>query len=160
MYSVLEIATYFIHRSNAEQIPINNKKLQKLVYYAQVWYMALYNQKLFSEKIEAWIHGPAVSKLYTRYKDFMLANIPDVKLSKKLTPITIEFLAEIWDRYGKFDGEILEQLTHNELPWQMARNKLNSNARSTKEIDLLMAKNFYAELRNKYIAGSTPGLTD
>ena|SRR5688572_2660851 len=154
MYSVLEIATFFIHRSNSENKPITNKKLQKLVYYAQVWYLAFYNQKLFNERIEAWIHGPAISKLYTKYKDYMSVNIPDVKVSKKLTDTTIEFLEDVWSKYGKYDGEYLEQLTHNELPWQLARQKLDTNSRSTKEIDLILAKNFYAQLRDKYESGN------
>jgi uncharacterized phage-associated protein len=37
---------------------ITNLKLQKLLYYTQAWYLAFTGQPLFSESIEAWVHGP------------------------------------------------------------------------------------------------------
>lgn len=49
--SAIQVAEYFIHCSNKAGIPITNKKLQKLVYYAQAWSLVLNDTKLFSEKI-------------------------------------------------------------------------------------------------------------
>ena len=62
--SALTVADYFLYKANKEKKPITNKKLQKLVYYAQAWSLVLNNKKLFSEPIEAWVHGPAVRSLY------------------------------------------------------------------------------------------------
>ena len=51
------------------------KKIQKLVYYAYAWFIALNNQSsdnientLFNEQPEAWIHGPVFPSLYRQYK--------------------------------------------------------------------------------------------
>ncbi|WP_366513810.1 type II toxin-antitoxin system antitoxin SocA domain-containing protein [Planktotalea sp.] len=43
-------------------------KLQKLVYIAYGWHLALSGKKLFTEEIEAWKHGPVVPSLYHEFK--------------------------------------------------------------------------------------------
>ena len=47
-----------------------NLKLQKLVYYAQAWHLALRDVPLFEEDFEAWVHGPVIPALYQEYKKF------------------------------------------------------------------------------------------
>lgn len=148
MHSALEIATYFIHKSHSENKPIVNKKLQKLVYYSQVWHLVFYGSKLFKEGIEAWIHGPVIPKLFTKYKNY--SDIPDTKVSKTIKAATLEFLDDVWVKYGKYDADYLESLTHSELPWQQTRQRIDENSRSTKEIDIIQAKNYYAGLLAKY----------
>ena len=59
---------FFIVRSNESSRPLTNKKLQKLIYYAQAWNMAFNGEPIFEEKIEAWIHGPVVPEVYNEYK--------------------------------------------------------------------------------------------
>ena len=56
----LVIAKYFLTKKS-----LTPKKIQKLVYYAYSWFIALNNQSenqisnfLFNEEPEAWIHGP------------------------------------------------------------------------------------------------------
>ena len=46
---------------------ITNLKLQKLVYYSQAWFLGIYQKPLFSDKIEAWVHGPVVPALCRPY---------------------------------------------------------------------------------------------
>ena len=62
--SAQQIADYLIAFSHSVGDPISNLKLQKLLYYAQAWYLALHNEPLFPESIEAWVHGPAVPPVY------------------------------------------------------------------------------------------------
>ncbi|MBD5559274.1 MAG: DUF4065 domain-containing protein [Clostridia bacterium] len=38
--------------------PITTMKLQKLLYYAQVWSLVWDENELFPEKFEAWANGP------------------------------------------------------------------------------------------------------
>ena len=68
--SAQKIAEYFVWKGQAEKQPITNKKLQKLLYYAQAWSLVVRDQKLFKDKIEAWVHGPAVRDVYLEYKRF------------------------------------------------------------------------------------------
>ena len=70
MFSVFSVADFFLARAS-----MSPKKLQKLVYYAYAWTLALLNEtiddlhfRLFHNKIEAWVHGPVVPDLYQQYK--------------------------------------------------------------------------------------------
>jgi len=147
MPSAKVIADFFIWKSSKENKIITNKKLQKLLYYAQAWYLAIEDKPLFNDKIEAWIHGPTVRDVYFTYRDFGFGAIKkDVsddieKELKEQKPI----LDSVWGVYGKFDGDYLEELTHNELPWQEAREGLELNMASENEISVDTMKKFYRE---------------
>jgi len=58
--TVSKIANYFIYVANETGSYLSNLKLQKLLYYAQAWHLALYGISLFDEEFEAWIHGPVI----------------------------------------------------------------------------------------------------
>jgi uncharacterized phage-associated protein len=64
--SCVEIAKYFLVQVEEELgDSISNLKLQKLVYYAQGFNLALFDgNPLFDEEIQAWTHGPVVPALY------------------------------------------------------------------------------------------------
>lgn len=144
--SALEVGLYFLYLANKEKKPITNKKLQKLVYYAQVWSFALNDKKLFNDKIEAWVHGPAIPKLYSKFKVFEFNPIKiDTKDAKfRFNPSQKKLLDNVWKVYGKYDAEYLEALTHSELPWQEARQGLEASDPSSNAINLETAKLFYA----------------
>lgn len=143
-----QIAEYFIDRANKERKPITNKKLQKLVYYAQAWSLVINREKLFTEKIEAWVHGPAIRSLYVKYKEFGFNPIqrkinPDTIDS--INPKTKKILDSVWDVYGKLDSAYLELLTHSEKPWLEAREGLQNYEHSENEISIKTMFDFYSE---------------
>lgn len=146
--TALSIAEYFIDKANQEKQLITNKKLQKLVYYAQAWSLVLKGQKLFDESIEAWVHGPAIKSVYSRYKSFGFSpihkEIDEVSLIG-LSKETKRLLDNIWSIYGKFDGDYLELLTHSERPWQEAREGLQGSENSENEISMKTMKSFYSQ---------------
>jgi len=142
---------YFLYLANQERKPITNKKLQKPVYYAQAWSLVLNNKKLFSDPIEAWVHGPAVRSLYVRYKKF---GFDPIQEEVKANTLSIagqakKLLDSIWKLYGKMDAGYLEMLTHSERPWQEAREGLQSFESSGKEISLKTMKSYYSEKLEK-----------
>jgi len=64
MLTCHDVARYFLTLMSEENGDlISNLKLQKLVYYAQGSSLALWGNPLFSEKIEAWLHGPVIPVL-------------------------------------------------------------------------------------------------
>ncbi len=142
-----DIGRYFLYLANNENKIITNKKLQKLVYYAQAWSLVLHKKKLYSEPIEAWVHGPAIRSLYVQYKKFGFEPIrEDVRIgmidfSKKIKNL----LDNVWKIYGKMDAGYLEMLTHSEKPWQEAREGIQGSESSNNEILLKTMKNFYTE---------------
>lgn len=142
--SVDLIAQYFIWKAQKEKNELTNKKLQKLLYYAQAWNLVFKDKPLFKEKIEAWVHGPAVRSIYNKYMRYGFNSISesgkDIPTKKGLT----KFLDNVWKVYGKFDGDYLEDLTHNEYPWQEARRGLEESEPSSRVIDLKIMKRYYS----------------
>lgn len=144
--TALDVAFYFIKKGAEEKKPISNKKLQKLVYYAQVWSLVLNNEKLFKEQMEAWVHGPAIPSLYERFKEFGSEPIilENEELKFNLSKKQEEVLDNVWQVYGKYDANYLEVLVHSELPWQKAREGLSLSEPSQNKINLNTAKKYYA----------------
>lgn len=121
---IFSIACYFIQKNKVENKGLTNKKLQKLLYYSQAWSLVLLNKKLFTDPIEAWVHGPAIKKVYEFFKGYGFQEIPsefDDSCLASLKNDETKILDTIWDVYGKYDGNYLEVLSHSESPWQLAR---------------------------------------
>ncbi|WP_052659579.1 Panacea domain-containing protein [Bacillus alveayuensis] len=107
--------------------PMTHKKLQKLCYYAYSWYLTLYGERLFSNRIEAWVHGPVCPDLYHEYKHHgwqEIEVIQELPQSIAENPDVYEFIKEVFDSYGHLNGDELEYLTHMEEPWKEARGDL------------------------------------
>jgi uncharacterized phage-associated protein len=138
MIDCLNVARYFIVRAYEDGIEaeMTNMKVQKLLYYAQSLHLALYDEPLFDEEIQAWRYGPVCPPAYRFYSEFeaqqlpipgkeYLSQIPDEK--KKL-------LKEIWGYFGGYHAYRLSDMTHLEFPWKKARKGLPPEARSTEPI--------------------------
>ena len=123
MISGHDIAKYFLAQIDEDAGDlISNLKLQKLLYYAQGFNLALYDEPLFPESIEAWTHGPVVPEVYHEYKDFGSNAIPipsNVDFSK-YDQQTRELLDEVYSVYGQFSAWKLRNMTHDEEPWKNA----------------------------------------
>lgn len=122
MLTCQDIADYFITRVDEETDElISNLKLQKLVYYAQGFHLAMYDRPLFREPIRAWFHGPVVPELYHKYKQYGANGIPrpedGIDLSKYEKHVC-ELLDEVHEVYGQFSAWKLRDLTHAEPPWK------------------------------------------
>jgi len=145
---ILLLSEYFISKNKKENLGLSNKKLQKLLYYAQAWSLVLNDQKIFNDKIEAWVHGPAIPLVYFTFKDFGFKDI-DIKFdTKEFDSIAKEdkkILDEVWRVYGKFDAPYLEALSHNETPWQEARKGLLPHEMSDNEISTESMKQYYGQ---------------
>ena len=141
-----EVVDFFIVKSAEEKIPLTNKKLQKLIYYAQAWNLVFNNKPLFDDTIEAWIHGPVVPSVYRIYKKYGREEITEkVSFDKKLfTKEELETLDEVWETYGKFDGDYLEILSHSEDPWSIARGDAELREKSSSEISQSIMKDYYS----------------
>jgi len=137
------IADYFIWLANETGSYLSNLKLQKLVYYAQAWYLAIYEQPLFDEDFEAWIHGPVIPALYQKYKSFgwkpILKDIEPPPFSQEIQ----DFLKELTEVYFGSDAFELEQMTHREDPWIKARGNLPLDVPSNAIISKESMRNYY-----------------
>jgi len=145
------VTEYFLFLAEKCKRKLTNKKLQKLLYYAQAWSLALTGQTIFNEPIEAWIHGPVVPSIYRRFKKYGFGLIEDAGSEDLLSLKGIKsVLDEVWRVYGKYDAGYLELLTHSEDPWIFARNDLDTKKASKAVISIDSMLHFYTTLLNKY----------
>ena len=141
MEDVRDIALWFLSKDS-----MTHKKLQKLCYYAQAWHYALLSKPLFTEEIQAWIHGPVCPALYTRYSFYGWTPIKKFRKEPfKFSAETLSVLRAVYNTYAKFTGEQLEALTHSESPWREARGNLKPYEPSEATISVESMKKYYAE---------------
>jgi uncharacterized phage-associated protein len=116
-----DVAKYFLTKTDEDAgDSISNLKLQKLLYYAQGFCLALHNQPLFDEPIFAWRHGPAIRRIYADYADYGSGPIPIPSGfdPTKLDPEVSDLLDEVYTVYGQFSAWRLREMTHSEPPWR------------------------------------------
>ena len=121
-YSVIEIANKIVANTDATQgETISNLKLQKLLYYMQGFFIAVFDKPLFAEPIEAWQYGPVVRKAYFHFKDFGNAAIVLPEEAKITTLSNQEEILfnDVMNEYGQFSAIKLMNMTHDELPWKI-----------------------------------------
>ena len=120
----IEVALFFIDLFNKDnRFIITNLKLNKLLYFAQGWYLSKYNMPLFDEPIEAWDFGPVVPSVYQVYKPFgrnhiMIDRNEDSFDESKVSVEQLELLIDVYNNYSKYSANELVDMTHVERsPW-------------------------------------------
>lgn len=124
-YSSLSVANFFIGKSFQTGTPITPMKLQKLIYYAHGWHLALLNRSLINEEIHAWSYGPVIQSVYHEFKHFGKGAIsekapfpfggdypePDNEETQQLLNI-------IWEKFSPLSAIELSNATHMPgTPW-------------------------------------------
>lgn len=121
-------------------------KLQKLVYYCQAWHLVWEDQPLFAERVEAWANGPVVRDLYSSHRgSYTVSSWPLGKISN-LIPAERSTIDAVLKFYGHRSGKWLSALTHQERPWNEARQGVSSGHRNNREITPAMMADYYASL--------------
>ena len=136
------VANYFLDRAKRDRIPMTQMKIQKLVYIAHGWHLAMLDRPLIREKIEAWRWGPVIPDLYHDLKEFgnqpvtresveiviegtaVNLRAPKISFADRDTDKTKILLDRVWRVYHGYTAAQLSAMTHREeTPWQeMARN--------------------------------------
>lgn len=138
MANCLDFAQFFIIKAyeNGQEGQMTNMKLQKLLYYSQSLHLALFDECLFKEEIQAWRYGPVCPKAYHFYSEFEAEQlpIPNQDFFAQIPSSCQDLVEEVWDYFGQHHAYYLSGMTHVEFPWQKARKGLPSYARSTEPI--------------------------
>ncbi|MEH1871332.1 Panacea domain-containing protein [Nostoc sp.] len=138
MIDCLNVARYFIVRAYEDGIEaeMTNMKVQKLLYYAQSLHLAMYDEPLFEEEIQAWRYGPVCPPAYRFYSEFEAKQlpIPSLELLLEIPDDKRQLLEEVWEYFGGYHVYQLSGMTHLEFPWKKVRLGLLPEASSTKAI--------------------------
>jgi uncharacterized phage-associated protein len=125
-YEAKAVANYFLDLAEGSGSSLNPMKIQKLVYFAHGWNLAVHDAPLIDESVEAWPYGPVIPTLYHEFKKFgrgpitakarNLQNIIGTKLLWVTPGVgdeeTMDLLATVWEGYGSYSAVQLSNMTH------------------------------------------------
>jgi len=137
-YNVIQVANWLIEKSNNTDNGdlMTNLKLQKLLYYLQGYYLAVFDKPLFDDEIEAWQYGPVVPDVYYEFNAFgKNALQPTDSGTAQFTNEEEELLNEVFEVYNEFSAVGLMHRTHNEPTWKnvpTAKGSIITKERMTK----------------------------
>lgn len=162
-YRAEDIARYIIKTCSDREYGISNRKLQKLLYFVQAYFLveADYQKKAFFDRIEAWTFGPVVPSVYRKFRRFGAMTIPFER-----TYITedegshwgvkrvdyndgaisdhdkkgINSVIEMFKDYSAVD---MMNLTHTQQPWLQAYDP--ESPRENKEITPQSIKDYFSD---------------
>ena len=114
----------------------NQMWLQKLVYIAHGWNLAINDAPLVSGRIEAWDGGPVMRPIWDHIRDFgrnadgLFGRTPEHTYEAELSDSEKAVIEHVWKRYGGYTGQQLSDMTHQEgTPWSNAYFGRGRNAR-------------------------------
>jgi uncharacterized phage-associated protein len=144
--SIFDVAAHILARKGE----IGAMKLHKLLYYCQAWSLVWDDRPLFTERIEAWVNGPVVRRLYAAHRRAF--SVPPVLIAQcqgraeRLNQTQRETVDAVLKFYGDRDAQWLSDLTHSEAPWQKARAGVERHERCENEITLVSMAEYYSSL--------------
>lgn len=138
--------------------------LQKLLYFIQGVYSALYGKPIFEEDCRAWVHGPVYPEVYELFRDFKYNPIDDARFA--LLEGTADALTEeeknvidlVVNTFGMYGGKVLERITHNEEPWKEARKGYGDSIPSSEPLPKDRIMRYYVAIKQKYGIDTEEGL--
>ena len=155
-YKAAAIANYFIRKAGKKH-ELTPMKLQKLVYIAHGWYLAIYDEPLIEELVEAWKFGPVIQSLYYELRKYgadpVTEEIKDVVFvdgTYKFEAVPVptdenvtELLDAVWKNYSRYSAFELSNLTHQiGTPWYKVYNNKNKTEKTAIIEDQAIRKHF------------------
>lgn len=115
---------------SADSFGVSHLKIQKMLYFCQGYYLGLYNEPLFDDKIEAWQHGPVVPSVYAQLKkdndtyilpskNYLMNDSEIANISQKEK----EMIESVFQVKGQYSAWRLRDETHSQSPWIDAYKK-------------------------------------
>ncbi len=136
MHSARSIANSIFKIAQDSGQQLTNMQLQKLVYFAHGWHLALTGEPLLEDAVKAWNFGPVIPPLYNSLKKFGNGVVTepikrkDPETGEILIPqepesdFVRQLLQRVWQVYGPMTGAQMSYLTHQAgTPWDSAWKK-------------------------------------
>jgi uncharacterized phage-associated protein len=137
-HSVFDIADWFLSKE-----PTTHRRLQKLVYYAQGWGLALLRRPLAVDEngesisFEAWSRGPMNRDLHRKYHSYLWELLPQTEdNSARFAENELELLENVYQTYIAISAAELEAMTMAEDPWRLARRRTSVQEHQISRITL------------------------
>lgn len=144
--TAISAARYLLWRAQHGRGPLSNMEVLKLLYLAQGWFLALYDQPLFGDRIEAWPRGPVQPAVYGQYRHFVWMPIPPPESEPDIPEHVASHLDSVYATFGHCGALTLSKLTHCQDPWLRARQGLKPWESSNNEISVTDMHKYFKEL--------------
>lgn len=127
MENVLNVVANIKDRYFAEyKAPIDEMKLNKLMYFAQRESFIQFDQPLFDADFYGWKYGPILKEIRSAYEN---GTIDDLKPNAFNGDQSV-VMDRIFKDYAVKSSWSLSRLTHGELSWRNSRNGIPDHANS------------------------------
>ena len=122
-YSAMQVANAFIEKALNGMIPdLTPMKLQKLLFFAQSWYLKKYRVRLINDEFVRWRFGPVIQSVYYEFSHIgggLLTQDEGAfacdscgKVQPNLAANDDAFLDAIVNAYGHYSGWQLSDMSH------------------------------------------------
>ena len=129
MHDSRHIANYYIDRGVAEGKPLTHLQVQKLVYFAHSWMLAIFDEPMLDDDVEVWRYGPVLPAVYyclshNRSNPITVPITVHPSDDREFTDKQQAILNEVYEKYAPKSGMELSAITHMKgTPWQKAKSK-------------------------------------
>ena len=125
-YFAVSVANSIIKLAKARNITdLTPMKLQRLMYFAQFWYVKNFEHFLINDNFVRWKFGPVIPSIYYELKNYgsmhvdsyirqLSPNNEAVVYMIDNNPNAWNFLNEVLDTYGHLDGTSLSAITQRD----------------------------------------------
>ena len=126
-YFAVSVANSIIKLAKARNITdLTPMKLQRLMYFAQFWYVKNFNKFLINDWFSRWEFGPVIPSIYYELKNYGSMHVDSYirQLSANNEAVVYmiandddrawQLLDKVLDKFGNLDGFELSALTHRD----------------------------------------------
>lgn len=121
-YDARNVANQFLRLARANGRVLTNMQLQKLVYIAHGYSLAILHKPLIRQSAQAWRYGPVIPDLYQALRQYgagVVTKPIELGHSEELSETDQELLVAVTAAYGRFTGPQLSTMTHRAgTPWK------------------------------------------
>lgn len=138
MYDVIPVCQYLAWRSYGRGCePLTNLRLQKILYYMTLVFLAYMKEPCFSNKMEAWDLGPTVPKAYRTYAKYGAGEIPGERTlaMEVISPEHRKAMNELMDALDAYTTDQLIMISKSHSPWK--KNYVNYDTHEIPLSDLI-----------------------
>ena len=129
--NVYDIAEWLVNKAARSQTELTSMKLQKLLYYAQGYWMALHDgAPLFPEEFRRLQYGPVCIEMLDEFPRRGSNHIAPEHcnfIGRPLDEAVVGHLEKVWRTFAQLTPYQLSKMTHEESPWlETPENKVIS----------------------------------
>ena len=129
--------------------------LQKILYYIQGFSTYFFDNPIFNDNAEAWVHGPVYREIYDRFSYYRYNPISKNEFESyneidSLSEKEIKLIDSVINNFGVYSGKTLEKMTHITIPWEEGRKELSEEEYSSNIIDTDTMKDYFTNIGKKY----------